>query len=538
MNFTNLIGTNDDEKGHKERRTPSQRRQECSLTTEGEGTDCQGQNIPIREQLLRVDIQTREFNVVCSDVLKRLLSMDSAEDLQMIGPSFVSDLRQTSDLANRLRLKLHPFRLGDPIFEVFRFLSRKELFHSVQLVDRRMRAIVSQRDAHWPRFRFHQLQMFGDDELKRTSKMFLFKNAVQLKPPPAELSTIFISLSSKVELDKSDEKLLADPVELVVHHSGNAENGRPLNVFFFIDVEEEAEEEGEDNSEERWEDGGCVRCGGRRGRAVGTKFFFRLPNLLSTAMALSHCVWLFREFSKAHFDEVRFELYRLTNAFHLLLHRFAVKRHCLPLLCHTLQTFHPLSVPFLQLFVRPSERASVWDLHGTTEFFCYLVRGQRQETEPAEEANDGPNVKRTPDRFSAWGFVPQAVVIPSTDSFSSVSSATGEMSFFDALIHYARLTKCPDKIVKRISLNFKQNPSPWPHIVPGMRLIYRTQTMQVDEEAEEGDEAEKECVEMRYRLCGVANSGKFEVRVECEPGRVNEEMYAFELIQEEEKEGR
>ncbi|KAL3096980.1 hypothetical protein niasHS_002696 [Heterodera schachtii] len=496
------------------------------MTGEGQAKD--GTPTGRGHLLIELADQTNAFNALGTEVMRRVVSMGSIEDIEKVGPSLVPGLRLSARLAIHLRHQLSPIRLGDPLFEVLQFLPRKTLLDCVQLVNRRMHAIVRQRDALWPRFIFHRLQMFGDDELKRTAKMFLFKNAIQLKAPPAELSSIFTSLPFKIKFDSSDQNLLAQSVQLVAHHSGNSENGSPANVYFFIDVDEFDEDEEEKDADDEK----------RRDRSRnGTKFFFRLPNPLRTKMALSNCVWLFREFSKAHFESVLFELYRPSDALRLLLSQFdhfRPKMRSLPLLCRSLQSFHPFSVHFLQNFVRPSERVSVWDMLGTVEFFYYLVNGQRTEfsVQKADEngtLNDG---KRMPDRFSAWGFVPQSVAIPSTDSFDS---DIAEMPFFDALIQIARLTKCPNKIVRRISLNFKHRPSPWPRILPGMRLIGRTQTFQVDEEAEEGEDEAKESVEMSYRLNGFTNSTKFEVRVECEPGKVNEEMYSFELIREEER---
>lgn len=45
----------------------------------------------------------------------------------------------------------------------------------------------------------------------------------------------------------------------------------------------------------------------------------------------------------------------------------------------------------------------------------------------------------------------------------------------------------------------------------------------MDEDAEEGAEAEESVVECRYRMTGVTNT-KFEVRVECDPAQADQEM--------------
>ena len=55
-----------------------------------------------------------------------------------------------------------------------------------------------------------------------------------------------------------------------------------------------------------------------------------------------------------------------------------------------------------------------------------------------------------------------------------------------------------------------------------MSLIYKCQTFKVDEE----DGTENEAIEIRYRIQN-KNGRKFEIRVECEPNMLDQQMVNF-----------
>lgn len=77
---------------------------------------------------------------------------------------------------------------------------------------------------------------------------------------------------------------------MLVNYTESGEEGQPGDLFFFVDVDEEAEEETES------EDLDAPLLLGRENTAK--RFFFRLPNPLRTKLALANCLWLFRELSK------------------------------------------------------------------------------------------------------------------------------------------------------------------------------------------------------------------------------------------------
>jgi hypothetical protein len=115
-------------------------------------------------------------------------------------PTVAAQLYELAELATKLRLRLSSpvDRLHDPLFEVLKFLPRKQIAHYIHLTSHHLRAIVMGHEEHWPKFKFGRFVLSTDEDLKRTTKFWMFKNRVELKAPPEELASIIGALDIKV----------------------------------------------------------------------------------------------------------------------------------------------------------------------------------------------------------------------------------------------------------------------------------------------------------------------------------------------------
>ena len=128
-----------------------------------------------------------------------------------------TELGELSKITQKLRLKLSTIcqcQFDDPLFEVLKFLDRKQILHYGQLVNHRLSKIISRSAEQWPKFKFGRLYVFTDDDLKRTTTYWMFKNRKELKPPPTELAPILGALETSVRFFK----IISNIIYLIFRH--------------------------------------------------------------------------------------------------------------------------------------------------------------------------------------------------------------------------------------------------------------------------------------------------------------------------------
>ncbi|KAF7636632.1 hypothetical protein Mgra_00004028 [Meloidogyne graminicola] len=447
-----------------------------------------------------------EFNSKCNSLLNEFKQPTTSSNI--VETSLKNKLGLQLSQLSQLTKKLH-YRIkgpiidntfNDPLIEVFKFLTRKQLYNSVQLTNKYFYNVVKSNEDVWPKYKFGSFDIDTDTSL---SNYCSFKDCKELRVPPQELSPILASLSTSQWNSKFySNGNLKKPIKMLTILDMNA---IPEDVFFFFNTNEEGCECSNT----------CESCSfiAYLPKTKFCKFYVHLPNMLGNRLVLATAIFWVRQFSKIYPIHFSINQHRWTKEFVSdFLIQFGL-RTFLPIVTDSFGCVNPIPIPFLQKELL-AKSLTIWDMKGDVDFYNYLINKKRNK-------NKNEKNRIYPETLTVYGFIPQ------NGKFNG-DEQEGWDNIFDALIKFCRKTRYPEQLIKKIHLSFDSQPAPWIHTnINGLKLIYRSSTFKIDQ-----DGIESETTEVRYSLVNIFDTKHFEIRLECNSNTLNEQMNEFTLIRE------